>query len=167
MHELPQRKNIRLKEHDYSKAGMYFVTICVKDRYEVLGKLVGAALAPPDNTLEMLLSEYGRTVKTHIESLHKHYDDICVNKYVIMPNHIHMIILINTHRTYTGGASAAPTLGNLIRGFKAGVSRECGFSLFQRLFHDHIIRNEENYQKIWHYIDKNPQQWENDKYYDK
>jgi len=89
-----------------------------------------------------------------------------VDKYVIMPNHVHMIIAVNaggaemqcaqghaTHAEFergTGGASAAPTmLGNLIRGFKAGVSRECGLPLWQRGYHDRIIRNQAEYQRIW------------------
>ena len=119
-------------------------------------------LAPPKNAMEIMLTGYGENVKIHLESLHRHYDKICVDKYVIMPNHIHIIVFIDK-----GGASAAhtTTLGNLIRGFKAGVSRECGFSIWQRGYHDHIIRNENEYQKIWKYIDENPLKWAEDTYY--
>ena len=161
--EFPKRRNMRLKDYDYSRNGAYFITICTHNRQHLLGTMiVGAALAPPDNASEIVLTEYGKNVKLHIESLHRHYDGICVNKYVIMPNHIHTIVVINT-----GGASAAPTttLGNLIRGFKSGVSRECGFSIWQRGYHDHIIRNEDEYQKIWEYIDENPMRWTEDKYF--
>ena len=120
---------------------------------------------------QMILSEYGQIVKTHIESMLAHYNNIFIDKYIIMPNHIHMIVIINTDEPseksgapseYTdetsgksGGASAAPTttLGNIIRGLKAGISRECKFSVWQRSFHDRIIRNKIEYQKIWQYID--------------
>jgi len=118
-------------------------------------------LLRPNNTLKIALTEFGETVKTQIEALSEHYYEICVDKYVIMPNHVHMVVFINA-----GGASAAPTtLGNLIRGFKSGVSRVCGFSLWQRGYHDHIIRDETEYQKIWRYIDGNPAKWAEDKYY--
>ena len=158
--ELPRRKNIRLKDYNYRQNGAYFITICAKDRLNLFGEIVGAALAPPDNTSKICLTECGKNVKTHIESLHKHYDEIFIDKYIIMPNHIHMIIVINT-----GGASAAPTLGNLVRGFKAGASRECGFSLWQRSYYDYIIRNEDDYLRIWKYIDENPANWTLDKYF--
>ena len=161
--ELPIRKHLRLKGYDYSKNGAYFITICVKGRHEILG-VVGAALAPPaDSHAEspkIHLTEYGKTVKTHIESLQNHYNDVFVDKYVIMPNHVHMIVV-----TDAGGASAAPTLGNLVRGFKAGISRECGFTLWQRSFYDHVIRNEEDYLRVCQYIDENPDKWAEDQYF--
>ena len=156
-----KRKSIRLTGYDYSQNGAYFVTICVKNRLNLLGEIVGAALAPPDNLPGFNLSKYGKIVKMHIEASHKHHDEILIDKYVIMPNHIHMIVAINT-----GGASAAPTtLGNWVRGFKAGISRECSFSLWQRSFHDYIIRNEDDYSRIWKYIDENPAKWAEDKYF--
>ena len=161
--ELPRRKNIRAKDYGYRQNGAYFVTVCTQNRLNLFGEIiVGAALAPPENGTKVILTEHGRNVKTHIESLPKHYDEIFVDKYVIMPNHIHMIVVINT-----GGASAAPatTLGNLIRGFKAGASCECGFSLWQPRFHDHIIRDEVDYQNHWRYIDENPLEWAEDEYY--
>ena len=192
--ELPKRKLLRLKDYDYNQNGAYFITICAKDKRNLFGKIkppntvagipqvVGAALAPPVAATD--LTEYGKNVQKHIEALHKHYNYISVDKYVIMPNHVHMIISINTgvaemrhadeHATPaksghgTGGASAAPTtLGNLVRGFKAGVSRECGFLLWQRSYHDHIIRNQKDYLRIYQYIETNPAKWEDDRYFHK
>ena len=127
--KLPKRKNIRLKDYDYSQNGVYFITLCADSRKHLFGEIVGAALAPPEDVPKIILTEYGKKAKTHIEFLHEHYSEISVDKYVVMPNHIHMVIVINK-----GAASDAPTitLGNLVRGFKAGVSRECSFSLWQR-----------------------------------
>ena len=186
MVELPKRKNARLKDYDYSQNGAYFVTACAKDMRGLFGEIklpqlvVGAALAPPDTATA--LTEHGKIVQKHIEALNEHYGDIVVDKYVIMPNHVHMIIAVNAGGAEiqcsqrcatpaksghgTGGASAAPTtLGNLVRGFKAGVSRECGVVLWQRGYHDRIIRNQTEYQKIWKYIDENPAKWAEDRYY--
>ena len=88
--ELPTRKNIRLNDYDYSTEGYYFITACVKDGYEMLWEEVGnvgARIARP-------LSNTGEIVKTAIENIPKFYATVIVDKYVIMPNHIHMIIVL-------------------------------------------------------------------------
>ena len=80
-----------------------------------------------------------------------------VDKYVIMPNHVHMIIFINPSENVTMLASS-PTIQSipqLIKSFKILLTKEIGFSLFQRSYHDHIIRNEQEYQSIWQYVDEN------------
>jgi len=100
MKELPSRKSIRLKEFDYSSAGYYFVTICVKDGHEMFWEdSVGA------NCVRPRLSEYGTIAEKEISILSKTYDTVDILKYVIMPNHIHMIIvLIADH----GGEHSSP-----------------------------------------------------------
>ena len=87
-----------------------------------------------------------------------------VDKYVIMPNHIHLLLIICS---YNGRAMHAPTLSNLIQQFKGISSKNAGFPIFQRSFHDHVVRNKNDYEMIWHYIDTNPQNWEKDCFYDK
>jgi REP element-mobilizing transposase RayT len=80
-----------------------------------------------------------------------------------MPNHIHLILTIEQG---TGAASGAPTtLGNIIRGYKSGVSKICGNSIWQRSFHDHIICNQDEYNRITKYIDNNPTKWVDDCFY--
>lgn len=85
--DLPQRKNIRLNDYDYSQNGAYFVTVCVKGKHELLGE-VGA------NCVRPVLSEIGVVVDNEISALSNVYKNVTVNKYVVMPNHIHMIIVI-------------------------------------------------------------------------
>ncbi len=91
------------------------------------------------------------------------YENVTVNKYVIMPNHIHLIIFL--HGTMR---SSSPTknIGTVIRSFKTMLTKEIGYSIWQRSYLDHIIRGEKDYQKIWEYIDTNPLKWELDCFYD-
>ena len=163
--ELPKRKPTRLKKYDYSTPGAYFVTICVKDRKQLLSKIiVGQGLAPAENHL----TDFGTIAKEQIENLENRYQGIKIDKYVIMPNHIHILI---SNYDVTAGASPCPTISDIICAFKSITTRKCktiGLNqqhLFQSSFHDHIIRNENDYKKIWEYIDTNVKRWENDCFY--
>lgn len=90
------------------------------------------------------------------------YDGITVDKHVIMPNHIHMIIAI----TAKGGRTQfAPTISRIVKQFKGSVSKQLGHSIWQRSYYEHVIRNEADYLEIWQYIDGNPSKWVDDKYY--
>jgi REP element-mobilizing transposase RayT len=151
------RRKIRLENYDYSLDGMYFVTICVKDRHEMLGEIcVGVGSTHP----YVELTGYGKTVEKSIKELPVKYPHVSVNKYTIMPNHIHCIILME------GKASPAPTLGQIIGYLKYQTTKEIGISGFwQRSYHDHIVRNKGEYEKIWQYIDTNPTKWFEDRYY--
>ena len=157
MKELPVRKNIRLKDYDYSKAGYYYITMCVQDGHELLWheeQGVGAHIA-------RLLSHIGETVKSAIENIPNFYPNVKIDKYVIMPNHIHMIIIL--HEDVSGRAMRAPTISRIINQMKGHVTKQVGFSIWQKLFYDEIIRSEEAYRNIWQYIDNNPAKWaEND-----
>ena len=162
MNKLPKRKNIRIPEYDYSQCGAYFITICTKDRRRILGDIVGARLGAPENEpICIELSFLGKIVEKHLLDIENHYDNVSIDKYVIMPNHIHLIIMIE------GAPRRAPTIGDIICAFKSGVSRECGKSIWQRNYYEHIIRNETDYIETWHYIVNNPLQWELDRYYTK
>jgi len=157
---LPQRKHPRLKDFDYSQNGAYFVTICTKDRKYLLGTIpVGrGALTPP----EIQLSEIGRITEFHIQNINSVYEGVLIEKYAIMPNHIHLLIRIEND----GGMRASrPTIQTIIRSFKTMVTRKIGFSIWQDSFHEHIIRNEADFLAIWKYIDENPIKWQEDKYY--
>ena len=161
MKELPVRKSIRLKGYDYSKAGYYYITICVKNGHEMLWeeeRNVGARIARP-------LSQIGRIVKTAIENIPKYYETVKIDKYVIMPNHIHMILIL--HKDNSGRAMRAPTISTIINQMKGYVTKQIGFSIWQKLFYEEIIRNEEAYRNIWQYIENNPAKWAEDDYFAK
>ena len=156
---LPKRKPTRLKGYDYSTPVAYFVTICVKERKQLLGKIVGddAHIVPKNE-----LSYYGLVCNTYINNINIKYENVTVDKYVIMPNHIHLIIFL--HGTMRA-SSPTKNIENIIRSFKIMVTKEIGNSIWQRSYHDHIIRGERDYQKIWEYIDTNVLRWEKDCFY--
>lgn len=168
----PVRKDIRLDNYDYSRNGAYFVTICTQKRQHYFwdySKPVGgdAHIAPPINdindistSLPFELSDIGRIVKKYIESISG------IVKYVIMPNHVHIIVKIeNDYDPNNGAMWASPptqSLPKIIRSFKVLVTKESGFSPWQRNYYDHIIRNDMEFSDIWQYIENNPINWEND-----
>ena len=100
-------------------------------------------------------------VRKHIEDIPKHYPIVCVDNYVIMPNHIHLLLQI--HSDCSGRSVIAPTISTVIRMMKGAASKTVGFSLWQKGFYDHVIRNETDYLDIWNYIDGNPGRWEEDR----
>ena len=163
--EQPTRKGIRLQGHDYSSAGAYFITVCVKDKNELLGRIVGdAALRVPCCEL----SEHGIFVDVQIRKISTIYPEAFVDNYVIMPNHIHMIVsIVDMGGTRRGASPTKAVLPQIVQGLKSITTKQFGVNIWQRSYHDHIIRNEAEYQKIWQYIDENPQTWTNDRYYTK
>ena len=143
----PQRKRNRLKDYDYGQAGAYFITICVKERQKLLGDIVGAdAHIGP----HIELSEWGQIADAFIRNM------VGVDKYCVMPNHIHLLLRSD---------GAGPPIPQGVQSFKILVSKACGFSIFQRSYHDHIIRGERDYQEIWRYIEENPRKWQLDRFF--
>lgn len=161
MEELPKRKPVRLKGYDYSQNGAYFVTICTKNRKEILGQIIKGNAGNDAGVFPKIeLSEYGEIVHKYISRIKG------IEKYVIMPNHVHLIIVIQSEKDGTMWASSpTQSIPQLIQSFKIMVTKEIGFSVFQRSFHDHVIRNERDYQKIWEYIETNPLRWKEDCFY--
>ena len=146
---LPQRKKIRLNNYDYSKENMYFITICVKDRLELLGKI--------NEHNNIKLSKKGNIVKQEIYRLEKIYKNIIIDEYIVMPNHLHILLSIN----YKNGI----TISKIIKHLKTNISREIKYSIWQKSFYEHIIRNEKEYLKIKEYIKNNVINWPKDKYF--
>ena len=165
--ELPKRKSTRLKNYDYSSGGYYFITICTHNKKCILSDIVGDGVY---DIPRIYLSKYGKVLDKHIKTMSLKYENIFVEKYVIMPNHIHLIINI-TDASINGLSQAPnPTKANaiipkFISLLKRYCNREIGFSVFQRSYHDHIIRDKNDYLKIWNYIDTNPQKWCQDCFY--
>ena len=162
--DFPQRKPNRLPHFDYSTPGAYFITICTQKRLPILSSIVGGgALDAP----HIQLSGVGQTVRKYVESGNR-IQEITVDKYVIMPNHIHLILLVDN--TSSRGMSGTPSPANaiiphFISTFKRLCHRDIGQTVFQRSYHDHIIRNEQDYLIIWEYIDSNPAKWQEDCFY--
>ncbi len=157
MRDLPTRKPNRLKKFDYSSDGLYFITVCVKNHENMLWRDVGATIGRPQN---ITLSEYGEIVDKSIQNIPIHYTGIEIDKYVIMPNHIHLLMRIDCE--LIGRPMVAPTISTVIQQTKGIITKQIGFSLWQKSFHDHIIRKEKEYLKIWEYIENNPLKWEED-----
>ena len=162
--DLPQRKPNRLPYYNYSTPGAYFITICTQNKDPILSKIVGGgALDAPT----IRLTEVGQIVQQHIAS-GNNMNGISIDKYVIMPNHIHIILIVDA--VTAGGTSKVPSPANaLIPHFVSTLKRFCnrdiGRNIFQRSYHDHVIRDEQDYQKIWAYIDNNPARWQEDCFY--
>ena len=161
------RKLPRLNKYDYSSNGKYFVTICVKDMKCVLSSVVGSG--DPDAP-QVLLKEYGAVVEENIKTMNSIYSDIVAEKYVIMPNHIHIIISIESANFSGASGSPLPTnskLSQYIGTLKRFCNKQIGANIWQTGFYDHIIRDEEDYLNHIQYIDENPKKWVlgKDKYY--
>jgi REP element-mobilizing transposase RayT len=170
MNELPIRKNIRLRNYDYSANGAYFLTICTQNRVHLFGEVdaVGDALCGipqfcpnPNGSSEMLVK--------WINEIHHKFIDTEVSKYIIMPNHIHFL-------TIKGGRTGPPlheviswfktmTTNDYIRGVKSGKYPRFDKRIWQRNYYEHVIRNEEDYRRHWQYIDQNPARWPDDIYF--
>ena len=150
MDGLQKRKQIRLKYYDYSQNGYYFITICTKDRKPLFWKSVEADTIRPD------LSEYGEIVNTAINAIPLYYPHIKIDRYVIMPDHIHLIIIISNGES--GRMISAPTkpITTVIGQMKRWVTKEIGFSVWQKSYYEHVIRDEDDYVEKAQYILNNP-----------
>jgi len=157
--DLPKRKEIRLKNYSYSTPGAYFITVCTNNRQKLFWKNVGAGIARPQG---IILSNYGKIVDIAINNISKKYNAITIDKYVVMPNHIHLLLQIHTS---DGRAMPAPTISTVIQQMKGYVTKQIGFPVWQKGFQDHIIRGENDYREIYKYIENNPQKWAEDKFF--
>ena len=181
-HSLPHRKKLRIPEFDYSQPGAYFVTIVTQNRKTLFGKIVDG---------EMVLNDIGRMVEQVVDQIPEHYSGINVGVSVTMPNHIHILfhffdVVADPRASQSdemeGGQPQGvdPTknrlsLPEIVHRFKSLTThrymvnvKEKGWSrfekrLWQRNYHENIIRNERDYQAIYDYILANPLNWEKDK----
>ena len=174
--DLPKRKQLRLPDHDYSAPGAYFVTICTRDRRCILSEIaVGDGVLDVPN---VRLSPYGEILAETLQEIEHTYSWLSLDRHVIMPNHIHLLLRIEGNgpsRTpaptnTVDGPSGTPaptneTLPMLVSTFKRFTNRRCGIQLWQRSYHEHVIRSEDDYRQIWEYIENNPVRWVEDRYY--
>ena len=161
--EFPKRKDPRLKGFDYGKTGAYFLTICTQNRKNILSTIVGEGSPLPR------LSPYGKIVDKWIQKIPNKYSEVSVDCYVIMPNHIHILLSIVKD---DGRENPSPTADTIIGWLKYQATKEinqfrgtAGDKFFQRSFFDHIVRNRDDYYEICKYIYDYPLRWYYDKLY--
>ena len=143
-------KRRRLENYDYSTNGLYFITICCYKKENYFWETDKREC----DTIK--LTKAGEITKAELESISDKYQNARIDNYVIMPNHVHFIIELS-------GADCS--LSTIVNQTKGKISRILGYSLWQRSFHDHIIRGENDYEMIWNYIETNPSKWDEDRYF--
>ena len=163
------RRSIRIKGFDYSSHGWYYITICTNNGKCLFGKVING---------KVVLNDAGINLEKCWLAIPKHYPDVELDEFVIMPNHLHGIIVINKD---VGVQDFEPlqhhfqhiiprSVGSIVRGFKIGVTKWFHQNtkidkVWQRNFYEHIIRKEDNLFWIRHYIEQNPLKWSQDKYF--
>lgn len=159
------RKSLRLKHHDYSSPGFYFITVCIADRQCLLGNIIETELNPA----RMIKNPYAGIVEHAWFDLVNHVANIQLHEFVVMPNHVHGIIQIQPAML---DAVAAVDISEIIRQFKTFSARRInqlrntkGRPVWQRNYYEHVIRNEFAHAKITEYINTNPLRWKQDVYY--
>jgi len=165
--ETRRRRSIRLKEYDYSQAGAYFVTICTHGHVCLLGEIVEG---------EMILNGAGVIVLEVWGQLPRHYAHVVLDSFVIMPNHVHGVVVLGDNSAIRAGLKPAPTvrrvhgLQEIVRAFKTFSSRRInefqgtrGVPVWQRNYYEHIIRSYKTLNAMREYIEKNPSQWQKDR----
>lgn len=175
-----RRKSIRLKNYDYSRPGAYYITICTQDKACLLGQVVNRKTVP---------SDAGKMVRQIWEEIPSRYPGVRLDAFVLMPNHIHGIIILerksslqdcNQRGAESGrpqGYLAAMSLSDIVRRFKTLTTRkyidgvkQLGWPRFKEKFwqanyYEHVVRNEDSFNSIREYIANNPAQWELDEYH--
>ena len=142
--ETETRKPNRLENYDYSKNGAYFITVCVKGRKPILSKIVG-------DDAHIVPQKCGKIVEKYIRNVPE------IRKYIIMPDHIHFIIQIENGTMWA--SSPTNRVATIVRSLKTLTTKEIGKSIFQRSYYDHVIRNQDDYNETWEYIENNPKKY--------
>ena len=148
---LPRRRSVRLPEYDYSRAGLYFVTVCTDQRVCVLGKV-------EDDQVH--LSEAGRIAEEVWMGLPDRFPAVALDAHVVMPNHLHGLIQLDQPDSRQGRVS----LGEVVRAFKAATTRQIRTTLdpsfaWQRSYYEHVVRNPADVEHLRAYIAGNPARW--------
>ena len=173
MEELKKRKTPRYQSIDYNSTGVYFITICTQNRQCILSHIVGTGVL---DCPQMELTEYGKIADKYIKQLNEFYHHLSIENYVIMPNHIHVLLWVKENKGATDdGQSRTPvptnvekanaTCSQFVSTFKRFCNKEYGQNIWQARFNDHVIRNREDYEKHEKYIQENPIHWYYDELY--
>ena len=184
MEELKKRKTPRYQSFDYNSIGAYFITICTKNKQPILSRIVGTGVLDCPQTVgtgvldcpQIDLTRYGQIADKYIKQLNDFYDHLSVEGYVIMPNHIHLLLWVKgSKNTVNDGQSRTPVPTNVERAnsacsqfvstLKRFCNKEYGESIWQSRFNDHIIRNRQDLEEHIKYIYENPLRWHYDALY--
>ena len=156
------RKLPRLSTYDYSLPGSYFITICSHEKRCTFGAVRTLNEA---GKADVVYSALGKIVQDSILDIETHYPNIRIDNWVIMPNHVHLLVSI-THQV---PGSSSIDIPNVVGKFKASVTRNagryhvCAQKVWQSSYYDHVVRNDDDYQMIWNYISGNPSRWQEDR----
>lgn len=158
------RRSIRLRNYDYAQAGLYFVTICTHERKPLFGKVMEG---------KMVLNDFGNIAHQTWQQTAVIRPNVVLHDFVIMPNHLHGIIeIVNIDDGSQEREQRTSTIGDMIRGYKSAVSRQIKILtqqsvcvIWQRNYHEHIIRHHNAYINIAEYIQNNPLRWQDDCYW--
>ena len=166
LNEFKNRKTIRLKNVDYNLNQAVFLTICTKERKCILSHIVGTGVLDGP---QIKLTKYGQIAEKYIKQLNDFYDNLSVDAYVIMPNHIHIMLWVKGEENGPS-RTPVPTVQNSIPSrfvstFKRFCNMECGRNIWQYRSNDHIIRNRTDYYEHLRYIYENPTRWVYDDLY--
>ena len=155
---------MRLPGYNYNMPGCYFITICTRERRNLLCQITDADLLEGP---EIRFSAHGKIAQKQLEEMAAFYDGIRLAKYVIMPNHIHLILQVTECGSGPSGRPV-PTdtkISRFVGTFKRLCNRQYGYNIWQNRSHDHVIRGEKDFQRIWEYIENNPAKWAEDCFY--
>lgn len=145
---------------DYSSPNAYFITVCTVNRRNLFWNDTNT---PIGNLKDIPLTPAGVIVQKRISDISKRYPMISVDCFAVMPNHIHLLLRITA--VPDGRPMTAPTISRVVNQLKGTISKEIGFSVWQKGFHDHIVRGDHDYAAIWTYIERNPYEWKEDELY--
>ena len=160
---------MRLREFDYNTPGAYFITFCTHNRSNILSRIVGAIQESPVSQL----TACGVIVDAVIQSIPEHLH-VTIDRYVIMPNHVHLIVVIAEsdvlrairESPLQGRSIVSKAVGYIKMNASKAIRQQYGdVTVWQRGYHDHVIRNQDDYEMIAKYIHENPLRWELDKFY--
>ena len=155
-----ERKLNRISGYDYGQEGSYFVTLCTQNRACLfqMEQSVGNGLCAVPYTLP------NQIIHKWIAETQQKFSNIKIDKYAVMPDHLHLIITIE--QQCSGGSLPdimhffkTMTTNEYMRGIKAGLLPPFNKKLWQKSYYDHVIRNQQGYQEIWEYIENNPAKW--------
>ncbi|MDQ1327561.1 MAG: REP-associated tyrosine transposase [Candidatus Poribacteria bacterium] len=162
------RRSIRLKGYDYSQSGAYFITICTHDKKSLFGKIIDG---------NMVLNEFGKIVNDEWIKTEQIRKNVKIDEYMVMPNHLHGIIIINDDRRDTlmrvqsesFGKPVSGSISTIIRGFKSATTKQINefrtpqMSVWQSNYYEHVIRNDDDLNDVREYIINNPLKWDLDR----
>jgi putative transposase len=172
MVEFPKRRSVRLMGYDYAQAGLYFITICTYEKQPLLGEIVGE---------NMVLNAFGRIVEVEWQNTGTIRPDVELDVFTVMPNHFHALLFLHDERRGTlprarrsesFGSPTSNSVPTIVRLFKSAVTTQIntirntrGNPVWQRGYHEHVVRDENDLHKIREYIENNALKWHLDRYY--